>query len=158
MKLADFFATEAIIPELRARDRNGIIREMVEALANAGALSPDDVESVARAIIKRENEGSTGFGKGVAVPHVKHPAVKKMVATLGKASAGVDFMALDRAPVYIIVMLISPSDQPNEHLAAMETIFKHLTNDNFRRFLRQAETKEEIIDLINEAEDLLGSG
>ncbi|MCZ6683237.1 MAG: PTS sugar transporter subunit IIA [Planctomycetota bacterium] len=152
MKLGDFFSKEAVVPELKATDRNGVIRELVAALQSAGALEPDQIEQVSRAVIQRENQGSTGFGKGVAVPHAKHAGVKRMIATVGRTGTGVDFAALDRAPVYIVMLLLSPLGSPDGHLAAMESIFKHLQRDNFRRFLRQSETSQEIADLIEEAD------
>jgi len=154
MKLTDFIVTDAVVPELQATDRNGVIREMVGSLVAGVGLGEEEAASISKAVIQRENQGSTGFGKGVAVPHVKHPAVKKIIATIARSSAGEDFAALDRAPVYIVVLLLSPPDNPDQHLAAMENIFRHLQRDNFRRFLRQASTKEEIIDLIKEADEL----
>ncbi len=152
MKLADFVVTEAIVPNLDATDRNGVIRALVSGLAAAGEIEPADVETIAKAIIQRENQGSTGFGKGVAVPHVKHPKIKRIMAAVGRSAGGVDFAALDRAPVYIVVLLLSPPENPDGHLQAMENIFRHLQRDNFRRFLRQAETTAEIVDLIKEAD------
>lgn len=154
MKLSDFVITDAAIPELQATDRNGVIREMVNSIASAIGMTEEEAVAVSKAVIQRENQGSTGFGKGVAVPHVKHPAIKRIAATIARSSAGVDFAALDRAPVYIVVLLLSPPDNPDQHLASMENIFRHLQRDNFRRFLRQASTKEEIIDLIKEADEL----
>jgi len=154
MKLSDFMVSEAVIPELKATDRNGVIREMVSALAGAIGLSKEEEASVSKAVIQRENQGSTGFGKGVSVPHVKHPAIKRIAAAIARSSVGVDFAALDRAPVYIVVLLLSPPDNPDQHLASMENIFRHLQRDNFRRFLRQASTKEEIDELIREADEL----
>jgi mannitol/fructose-specific phosphotransferase system IIA component (Ntr-type) len=154
MKLSDFFVAEAAIPELQATDRDGVIREMSQALGQAIGLDESQTTSIAKAVIKRENQGSTGFGKGVAVPHVKHPDIKKISATIGRSSAGVDFAALDRSPVYIVVLLLSPPDNPDQHLASMENIFRHLQRDNFRRFLRQASSKEEINELIKEADEL----
>ena len=152
MKLRDFFCTESVIPELGARDRNGVIREMVRSLADHDAIRPDHVEAICRSLIQRENQGSTGFGKGVAVPHVKHQHIPKMIASIGRSEHGVDFSALDRAPVYTVVMLLSPEDNPDAHLAAMGRIFSHLQDDKFRRFLRQADTREKIEDLIIEAD------
>jgi PTS system fructose-specific IIA component/PTS system nitrogen regulatory IIA component len=152
MKLRDFFCTQAIIPELEARDRNGVIREMVRSLADQAAIDAKHVESISRALIQRENQGSTGFGKGVAVPHVKHQHVPNMIASIGRSGHGVDFSALDRAPVYTVVMLLSPQDDPDAHLAAMGKIFSHLQDDKFRRFLRQADTRAKIEDLIVEAD------
>ncbi|MEE9294470.1 MAG: PTS sugar transporter subunit IIA [Phycisphaerae bacterium] len=157
MKLSDFFVSESVIPELEATDRNGVIRELVASLAAHRAVDPSQTDTIVRIAIKRENEGSTGFGKGVAVPHVKVDGVSKMAATIGRSSTGVDFAALDRAPVYTVVLLVSPKDDPDGHLAAMEQIFRHLQRDNFRRFLRQADTAEAIIDLIKEADELTGS-
>lgn len=154
MKLSDLICAPAIVPELESTDRNGVIRELVQSLAVHGAIDPEHVETVARAAIARENQGSTGFGKGVAVPHVKHECIRGMTATIGRSSHGVDFAALDRAPVYTVVLLLSPATSPDEHLAAMERIFRYLQRENFRRFLRQAETSEAILDLIREADEL----
>jgi mannitol/fructose-specific phosphotransferase system IIA component (Ntr-type) len=154
MKLIDFVNTNALIPELQATDRNGVIRELVQALADHGAIDPARADGIAQAVIRRENQGSTGFGKGVAVPHVKHDAVARTVACVGRSSHGVDFVSLDRAPVYTVVLLVSPKNDPDAHLAAMEKIFRHLREDNFRRFLRQADTREKIADLIHEADEM----
>ncbi len=154
MKLSDFFVEEAVIPELQAKDRNGVIRELVRSLASAGKIAETAVDAITKAVIKRENTGSTGFGRGVAVPHEKLAKMEGMVATIGLSPAGVDFAALDRAPVYSIVLLLSPADAPDQHLAAMENIFRHLQRDSVRRFLRQATTKEEIFDLVNEVDDM----
>lgn len=153
MNLSDTLSKDAIIVDLEATDRNGVIRELIASLVKAGAINKTKQEMIARAVIQRENQGSTGFGKGVAVPHAKHAAIDSMIATIGRSVAGVDFAALDRAPVYVIVILLSPEDKPDDHLAAMETVFKYLQRDNFRKFLRQAETTEDIADLIREADE-----
>lgn len=157
MKLCDFVVMGAINANLEATDRNGVIRSLVESLAEAGALAKEDVDVIAKAAIQRENQGSTGFGKGVAVPHVKHVKVPRIMAAIGRSATGVDFAALDRAPVYTIVLLLSPPDSPDGHLQAMENIFRHLQRDNFRKFLRQAETSEAIIDLLKEADESSGA-
>ena len=156
MKLVDFIRTDAIIPELQATDRNGVIRELVESLAKSTGLSEQDTAAIVKAIIVRENQGTTGFGKGVAIPHVKHPAVKQIAGAIGRSSVGIDFTSHDRAPVYLVVLLLSPPDNPDQHLASMENIFRHLQRENFRRFMRQAASKEEIIELIQEADELPG--
>jgi mannitol/fructose-specific phosphotransferase system IIA component (Ntr-type) len=152
MKLADFIVNEAIVPELKATDRDGVIRELVAALAAAKAIAPSDADAIVKAIIDREKHGSTGFGKGVAVPHVKHPAVKKRVGAIGRSTVGVDFAALDQAPVYSIFLLLSPQNNPDGHLQAMEKIFRSLQEDTFRRFLRQSDTRQKIVDLVEEAD------
>lgn len=154
MKLGDFVVPGAIVANLESVDRNGVIRELVGALSSAGVITAADAEAITRAVIQRENQGSTGFGKGVAVPHVKHAKVPRIMAAIGRSANGVDFSALDRAPVYTVVLLLSPPDSPDGHLQAMENIFRHLQRDNFRRFLRQSETAEAIMELINEADEL----
>src|ERR1700744_3033817 len=132
MKLREFIVTEAIQAELAATDRDGAIRELVVALAKADALPESAVEEVVAALIKREQNGSTGFGKGVAVPHAKHPKVTKMIGTIGRSSEGLDFAALDHQPVYCIVLLLSPEGSAQQHLQAMNIIFSNLQKDIFR--------------------------
>jgi len=153
MKFVDFVCFEAIIPELKANDRDGTIAELVSALDKAGRLGEKKYEEIIKAVIKREKEASTGMGKGVAVPHVKHEAVKDVVAAIGRSSVGMDFSSLDKQPVYSVILLISPVDNPDRHLQAMESIFKHLQRDKFRKFLRQSQTAEEIEDLLREADE-----
>src|SRR5215212_11915855 len=123
MKFSEFVVRDAIVAELGAQDRDGVLRELVGALARAGALADVSVDEVVEALIKREKNGSTGFGKGVAVPHVKHPKIKKMAATFGRSVGGIDFAALDHQPVYSVVLLLSPENQPQQHLQAMNIVF-----------------------------------
>ncbi len=152
MKLRDFIVSEAVVAELSASDRDGVIRELVTSLAAAGAVPKEAVDEVVAALVKREMNGSTGFGKGVAVPHVKHAAVKKMSGTIGRSSGGIDFAALDHQPVFTIVLLLSPENQPQQHLQAMNIVFSNLQKDMFRRFLRQCDTREKVIELLDEAD------
>jgi mannitol/fructose-specific phosphotransferase system IIA component (Ntr-type) len=152
MKLNEFIVKEAIIPALAASDRDGAIRELVASLATQGALPESAVDEVVSSLVKREQNGSTGFGKGVAVPHVKHAKVRKMAGTVGRSAAGIDFSALDHQPVYSVVLLLSPENQPQQHLQAMNIIFSNLQKDMFRRFLRQSDTREKIVELLDEAD------
>jgi len=153
MKFADFMCFEAVIPELQATDRDGVITELVTALDKAGRLGKGNCKKIIKEVIKRENEASTGIGKGVAVPHVKHSAVKDVVGAIGQSSTGIDFSALDKQPVYSVILLISPVDNPDRHLQAMENIFKHLQQDKFRKFLRQSQQADQIEDLMREADE-----
>jgi mannitol/fructose-specific phosphotransferase system IIA component (Ntr-type) len=152
MKFSEFIVKEAVEPDLKATDRDAVLAELVNKLADAGALPKTAVEEVVASLIKREKNGSTGFGKGVAVPHVKHAKIKKMVGTLGRSVRGIDFAALDHQSVYIAVLLLSPENQPQQHLQAMNIIFTSLQKDTFRRFLRQSATNDDIIELLDEAD------
>lgn len=152
MKLLDIVVKKAIIPALGATDRDAAINEIVDALVSAGSLTPKLRDDFVKAVIKRENRGSTGFGHGVAVPHVKHAAISKMAVTVAVSQNGVEFNALDKQPVYSIFLLLSPEDQPEEHLDAMEAIFGYLSQETFRRFLRQARSVDDVILLLEEAD------
>ena len=152
MKLKDFIVGDAIVADLKANDRDGVINELVASLAAAGAIEAAAAAAIVAALIKREQNGSTGFGKGVAVPHVKHARVKKMAGAVGRSVGGVDFAALDHQPVYSVVLLLSPENQPQQHLQAMNIVFSNLQKDMFRRFLRQSDTREKIVELLDEAD------
>ncbi len=154
MKLSDIMVTDAIVPELKARNRDEAISELVEAMASAGAITKKSVPDVIKAVLAREAQATTGIGKGVALPHAKLKGVKKPIGTIGRSSEGIDFSALDAKPVYSVILLLSSPDSPDEHLQAMETIFRHVQRDIFRKFLRQSETKESIVELIQEADEL----
>ena len=152
MKLSDFVVREAIVVDLQATVKEDAIREIVRSLRDAGRLSEADMESVTRAILSREELGSTGIGQGVAVPHTRHPTVDRLVGTVALSRTGVEFAALDGEPVDILFLLISPLNQSGDHLRALENISRHLKNDNFVSFLRQAKSREQIVDLLEEIE------
>ena len=153
MKLVDFVCFEATIPELQQRDRDGVIAELVQSLDKAGKIGKGNSGKIVKEVIVRENEASTGMGKGVAMPHVKHSAVKDVVAAIGLSSSGIDFISLDKAPVYSVILMVSPLNDPDKHLQAMETVFRHLQREKFRRFLRMCRDSEQIRDLLIEADE-----
>ncbi len=153
MKFADFVSREAIRVELAAVGKDGAVREMVQALLDAGKITADEFESIVKAILKREELGSTGIGRGVAVPHTKHPSVDRLVGTVAISSKGVDFASLDGEVVQLFFLLISPPDRPGDHLRALENISRQLRDDTFCRFLKQAKTAEDIQQLLDEADN-----
>ena len=154
MKLSDIIVTGAVVPELSGKTRDEVISELVQALTSAKAIAGKTVAEVVKAVLAREKQATTGIGKGVALPHAKLKGLEGPVGAIGRSSAGVDFAALDSKPVYSVILLLSSPDNPDEHLQAMETIFKHVQRDMFRKFLRQSATKEAIVDLIREADEL----
>lgn len=153
MKFADFIVPEAIRSELGAAEKEGVIREMVQALLDAGAVEKGEFEGIVKAILKREELGSTGIGRGVAVPHTKHPSVDRLVGTVAVSSGGVDFDSLDGEKVHLFFLLVSPPDRPGDHLRALENISRQLRDDTFCRFLKQAKTREDIQQLLEEADN-----
>jgi len=152
MRMSDFVVREAIVPELPATNKEGVIRAMVESLRAAGQFRGADLEDIIRAILKREFLGSTGIGRGVAIPHTKHNSVERLVGTVAISHKGIAFDSLDGEPVHVFVLLISPQDRPGDHLRALENVSRSLRDDNFVRALRGATTREETIALLDRAE------
>jgi PTS system fructose-specific IIA component/PTS system nitrogen regulatory IIA component len=153
MKFSDFVCREAIRANVEASTKEGAIREMVKSLVEAKRVADGDFEGIIKAILKREELGSTGIGRGVAVPHTKHPSVDRLVGTVAVSATGVDFASLDGEVVHLFFLLISPPDRPGDHLRALENISRQLRDDTFCRFLKNAKTPEEIAQLLNEADD-----
>ncbi len=154
MKLLDLVHPKAIIPELESRDRNGVIRELVQVLAEAKLIESDSADSIIKSIVTRERtRGTTGFGKGVAAPHAKIDGLPRVVAAVGRSIQGIDFVSLDGEPVYGVFLILSPSNEPEEHLRAMDLIFRHLQQERFRKFLRQSGDAEQIYDLLKEVDE-----
>jgi PTS system fructose-specific IIA component/PTS system nitrogen regulatory IIA component len=153
MKFADFVNGEAIRADLAAEDKEGVIQELVQALVDAGCIRGDEKEGIVKAIMKREELGSTGIGRGVAVPHTKHPSVDQLVGTVGVSTEGVDFNSLDGEKVQLFFLLVSPPDRPGDHLRALENISRQLRDDTFCRFLKQSKSAEDIQQLLEEADN-----
>ena len=103
--------------------------------------------------MKREELGSTGIGRGVAVPHTKHPSVDRLIGTVSVSPTGVDFASLDGETVNLFFLLISPPDRPGDHLRALENISRQLRDDTFCRFLKQAKSPQDIALLLDEADN-----
>jgi PTS system nitrogen regulatory IIA component len=152
MRMSDFVVREAIIPKLAATTKEGAIREMIESLRASGHIKGGEPENIIKAILKREQLGSTGIGRGVAIPHTKHDSVDHLIGTVAVSNDGVPFDSLDGEPVFVFVLLISPQDRPGEHLRALENVSRNLRDDMFCRFLRQANTREAIWELLNEVD------
>jgi mannitol/fructose-specific phosphotransferase system IIA component (Ntr-type) len=154
MKLSDIVAKNMIIADLAATTKEEAIEQLIGLLAESGAIPKKSLKEALTAVMAREKQATTGIGKGIALPHAKIKSVKKVVGAIGRSAAGLDFASLDSKPVYIVILLLSCPDNPDEHLQAMETIFKHVQRDIFRKFLRQSETVKAIADLIDEADEL----
>ena len=100
MKLSEIIIGDAIVPSLTSKTRNDAIEELVESMAAAGAISKQKVKEITKAILAREEQATTGIGKGVALPHAKLKGIKKPMATIGCSADGI----INRNPVKTVVM------------------------------------------------------
>jgi PTS system fructose-specific IIA component/PTS system nitrogen regulatory IIA component len=153
MKFADFVSEKAISADLASGDKESVIQEMAQSLVDAGLIAGDELDNIVKAILKREELGSTGIGRGVAVPHTKHSSVDRLVGTVAVSREGVDFSSLDGEKVQLFFLLVSPPDRPGDHLRALENISRQLRDDTFCRFLKQSKTAEDIWQLLEEADN-----
>ncbi|MAO20846.1 MAG: PTS fructose transporter subunit IIA [Phycisphaerae bacterium] len=153
MKMTEIIRPGSIRVPLESTERDDAIRELIDALVESGAAPAEIRDDLLEKVLERERKHSTGFGRGVAVPHVKHPKIETMAAAIGISPGGIEFNSLDKQPVYTIFLLLSPQSRPEEHLQAMEVIFKSLSKETFRRTLRQAEDAQKIHDLLDDADN-----
>lgn len=152
MKFLDFIHRDAIRVPLASDDRDEAIRELVVALGEVGAVDAAAVGELVAMLLERERSGTTGFGRGVAVPHCKCPRVSRMTCAVGLSAGGLDFKALDGRPVHAVFVLLSPKGQNEGHLSAMETVFRSLDQEAFRRSLRGARSADDVRAILDQAD------
>lgn len=152
MKFVDFINREAIRTNVAAASKEEVIRTMATSLKEAGKIGEDQYEGIVEAILKREELGSTGIGRGVAVPHTKHPSVSELVGTVAVSEEGVEFDSLDGDKVHLLFLLVSPPDRPGDHLRALENISRQLRDDTFCSFLKQTKEADDVWQLLEEAD------
>jgi len=152
MRMSNFVIRDAIIPASSATTKEGVIRELVTSLHAAGYFRASDVEDIIKSVMRREQLGSTGIGRHIAIPHSKHAAVDRLIGTLAISSAGIPFDSIDGEPVNIFVLLVSPQDRPGDHLRALENVVRTMKDEAFVKSLKAAGTREAVWDLIDEAQ------
>lgn len=152
MKLSEFLVKSAISLDLDAVSKDEALRETVRNLESAGCLPSAEVENVIKSLVERERLGSTGIGRGLAVPHARHAAVTKLTGTISVSRKGVNFDSLDGEPVYIMVLLISPPNDPGRHLRALELIIRRLKDEVFSNTLRQLKSADDLWEFIEETD------
>lgn len=146
MKIVDFLNQKAVSANLSARNKKGIIEELVDLLIKAGDAEQKD--ALVKTLMEREALGSTGIGQGIAIPHGKSGTIKKLTAAVGISKKGVKFDALDGELVYIFFLLIAPRDSSGPHLKALARISRILKDKNFCLVLRQVKDEKELLKIM----------
>jgi PTS system nitrogen regulatory IIA component len=148
IKILDLLAPGAIVPELKANTKKGVLEELVTLLVQDQKVN--DVDGAVQILLEREKLGSTGIGQGIAIPHAKTDQAKTVVAAFGLSKKGISFDSLDGDPVHIVFLLIAPPDAAATHLKALARISRMLKDKFFRQSLREAKTTDEVLRLIRE--------
>lgn len=146
----NFLIPEAIVPAplFSATNRDDAIRELVGSLVKAGVLAETDQPDIVRAILRREQLGTTGIGRNIAIPHSRHAAVAKLTGALAVSGPGIGFESVDGEPVHVMILLISPPDRPGEHLRCLESVVSTLRDEELVVAIRNAKTKDEILAIL----------
>jgi mannitol/fructose-specific phosphotransferase system IIA component (Ntr-type) len=150
MSLADLLSAEQIIPEMQATERWPAIVELIDLLVELGQIKPADRESILAALKQREETMSTGIGFGIAIPHCSSDRLEQVVAAFGRSTKGIEFDALDNAPVKFVVLFIVPKNQFQTHLRTLASIAKFLNDRSVRDQLAAANSKEEILSIFQD--------
>src|SRR5207247_8967233 len=126
MSLANLLSAEQIIPEMKATDRWPAIVELIDLLVQLGKIKPADRDSMLTALRQREETMSTGIGFGIAIPHCSSDRLDEVVAAFGRSTNGIEFDALDNAPVKLVVLFIVPKNHFQTHLLLLAYIDQFL--------------------------------
>lgn len=158
MQFRDFIHSRNIRGDLVSTEKVGVLAEMVDALIESGSLSGDLRQSVLTALIDRENLASTGLNDGIAIPHAKHPGIKKLTGLLARSREGIEYGSLDGQPAQLFFLLLSNQESQAHHLQALAYISKALRDDIFPKFLLRARDEKEMAELLEEADQKAMTG
>ena len=150
MKIRDLLAVESIDLNGKVTGKNETLDAMVALMAKSGKIN--DVEKYRKGVYAREEEGTTGIGEGIAIPHCKSDAVSKPGLAAMVIKDGVDFDALDGEKVSLIFLIAAPNTEDNVHLDVLSKLSVLLMDENFTSGLRNAKTVEEFLSVIDRAE------
>jgi mannitol/fructose-specific phosphotransferase system IIA component (Ntr-type) len=150
MRILDILSQTSVKVPLAATEKHAIIDELVDLLATNG-LCPDPV-SVKRAVWERESQRSTGIGEGLAIPHGKCGGTQGLVLAMSKPAQPIEFGSIDKKPVQLVILLVSPPEKKDEHIQALGKISKIMTSPEFRQRAYTAQTPAELYQLFREAE------
>ncbi len=151
MKISEILHKDLLIPQLQSKNKKGVLEELAGVLVNQGKLL--DLEQVVEVLLDREKLGSTGIGEGIAIPHGKIKGLKQVVASFGRSREGIDFESIDQKPTHLFFLLVAPENSAGVHLKALARISRLLKDSNFRRRLMEAETADELFQIISEEDE-----
>ena len=150
MKILDVLKAEHINLDLKAKDKKGILDELVTPVVDSTGVSHEDLVKV---LLERERLGSTGIGGGIGIPHGKLKNLSSLTLGFGLNRQGVDFESMDGRPTYLFFLLLTPDNSAGLHLKLLARISRLLKNDDFKQRLMGASDAQEIISIIGEEDE-----
>lgn len=151
MKIIDILPEALVIPALKGRTKEEVLRELAECMA---AQHPDiDAGRLVEVLWERERLGSTAIGDGIAIPHGKLPGLRTVLGAFGRHPEGVDFQSLDGKPTKLLFLLVAPEDSVGQHLKALARVSRLLKDQSFRNQLLAARDQGELFRFIREEDD-----
>src|SRR3954453_5677714 len=150
MSLADLLSADQIIPQMKATERWDAIVELMDLLVARSQIKPEDREGILASLKQREETMSTGIGFGIAIPHCSSDRLDEVIAAFGRSASGIEFDALDNAPVKFVVLFFVPKNQFLSHLRPLASIAKFLNDRSVRENLASAKSSDEILSIFRE--------
>jgi len=150
MKILDVLKKEHVNVDLKARDKKGILQELVAPVVQSTGVSHEELVKV---LLERERLGSTGIGGGIGIPHGKLKNLSSLTLGFGLSRQGVDFESMDSRPTYLFFLLLTPDNSAGLHLKLLARISRLLKNDDFKQRLMNAGDAEEILTIISEEDE-----
>jgi nitrogen PTS system EIIA component len=147
MNLGDLLAVDGVIPQLRAKDKKAALLELS---LRAGDVTKVDARSIHDALVQRENLGSTGLGRGIAIPHVKLRQLKSISCLFARLDTPIPFDSLDGLPVDLIFVLLAPEHASGDHLKALARISRVLRDTSALQRLRTAKDRAALLAILTE--------
>ena len=151
MRITDLLSKDGIELNVNAKDKNDIINKMTKLMLKTGRIT--DLNAYTELVLKREEEGSTGVGEGIAIPHGKGDCVTEPGLVAMVVPNGVEYDALDGKPVNLLFMIAAPNTSDNVHLDVLSRLSTMLMDTDFKNKLISAKSKEEFLNIINETEN-----
>jgi PTS system fructose-specific IIC component len=151
VKIKDLLQKSSILFDPPAADRKGIITQLSAHLASIYNLP--DHGLIAKKILEREAEVSTGIGYGIAIPHSRVENIDRMYMVAARSVKGIDFSSIDGQPVHLIFMLISPAGASNEHVQVLSSLSRIMSYEDIRKKLLAAKKQEQFLDLLVKGEN-----
>ena len=151
MRITDLLSKDGIELNVNAKDKNDIINKMTKLMLKTGRIT--DLNAYTELVLKREEEGSTGVGEGIAIPHGKGDCVTEPGLVAMVVPNGVEYDALDGKPVNLLFMIAAPNTSDNVHLDVLSRLSTMLMDTEFKNKLISAKSKEEFLNIINETEN-----